>query len=228
MKPLSPYGLENQDLVKIPGTEYSIRNSVLEPFLKLSENARKAGFDIRVESAFRPFDRQLSIWNGKATGRLKLLDADGVPLREIPKDPAERMRAILLWSALPGASRHHFGTELDVVDGNRVPEGYEVELTESECDGMFAPFHGWLSEQIRTGKSFGFERVFVPGRGKIRPERWHISHRESAAGLEALFEPDILRKIYERSEMELKEVVLEHFDELMRDYVFPYFKENVR
>lgn len=34
-----------------------------------------------------------------------------------------------------------------------------------------------------------------------------------------------MRGIYERSEMELKEVVLENFDELMRDYVFPYFKE---
>ncbi len=228
MKPLSPYGLENDDLVKIPGTDYFVRDSVLEPFLRLSEAATAAGFKMRVESAFRPFDRQLSIWNGKAIGRLKLLDSDGLPFREIPKRPSDRMRAILLWSALPGASRHHFGTELDVVDGNSVPEGYEVELTEAECDGMFAPFHRWLSERIQLEKAFGFERVFVPGRGKIRPERWHISHRESAFEQEALFDPEILRGIYERSEMELKEAVLENFDELMRDYVFPYFMENSR
>lgn len=225
MKSLFPYGLERKGLVKIPGTDYLVRNSVLEPFLELSESARQAGFDIRVESAFRPFERQLSIWNRKATGKLKLLDANGIPFREFPKDPLERMRAILFWSALPGASRHHFGTELDVVDGCCVPKGYEVELTEKECDGMFAPFHSWLSERIQAGKSFGFERVFVPGRGKIRPERWHISHRESAAELEALFNSEELRLIYERSDLELKDVILEHFDELMRDYVFPYFLE---
>ncbi len=228
MKSLSPYGLEKENLVRIPGTDYFVQNSVLEPFLKLSESAKKAGFDIRVESAFRSFDRQLSIWNRKATGKLKLLDADGIPFQKIPEDDSERMRAILLWSALPGASRHHFGTELDVVDGNSVPKGYEVELTEEECSGMFAPFHRWLSEQILAGKSFGFERVFVPGRGKIRPERWHISHRVSAAEQEALFDPETLRNIYERSDMELKDVVLEHFDDLMRDYVFPYFWRKSR
>lgn len=228
MKPLSPYGLEKENLVQIPSTNYFVRNSVLEPFLKLSESARKSGFDIRVESAFRSFDRQLSIWNRKATGKLKLLDADGIPFRKVPENATERMRSILLWSALPGASRHHFGTELDVIDGNSVPDGYEVELTEEECSGMFAPFHRWLSEQIQAGKAFGFERVFVPGRGKIRPERWHISHRASAAEQEALFEPEMLRTIYERSEMELKEAVLEHFDELMRDYVFPYFEDKSR
>lgn len=228
MKSLSPYGLEKENLVRIPGTDYFVQNSVLEPFLKLSESAKKAGFDIRVESAFRSFDRQLSIWNRKATGKLKLLDADGIPFQKIPEDDSERMRAILLWSALPGASRHHFGTELDVVDGNSVPKGYEVELTEEECSGMFAPFHCWLSEQIQAGKSFGFERVFVPGRGKIRPERWHISHRVSAAEQEALFDPETLRNIYERFDMELKDVVLEHFDELMRDYVFPYFWRKSR
>ncbi len=228
MKTLAPYGLDDTGLVRIPETDYFVQNSVLEPFLRLSESARRAGFDIRVESAFRSFDRQLSIWNRKATGRLKLLDADGIPFRKIPEDASDRMRAILLWSALPGASRHHFGTELDVVDGNSVPKGYEVELTEEECDGMFAPFHRWLSEQIQAGKSFGFERVFVPGCGKIRPERWHISHRASAAEQESLFEPETLRTIYERSDMELKDAVLEHFDELMRDYVFPYFWRGVR
>lgn len=223
MKSLAAYGIGNEGLVPIPGTDYLVQNSVLEPFLRLSEAARAAGFELRVESAYRPFERQLSIWNRKATGKLKLLDANGKPFPELPKDDADRMRAILLWSALPGASRHHFGTELDVVDGKSVPKGYEVELTEEECAGMFAPFHRWLSERIASGESFGFERVFVPGRGKIRPERWHISHRASAANLEALFRPEELRSIYEKSDMELKSAVLSHFDELMAYYVYPYF-----
>lgn len=223
MNALSAFGLESSGLVPIPGTEYLVRDSVLEPFLELSELARKAGFDLRVESAYRSFDRQLSIWNRKATGKLKLLDPDGKPFPKMPETPEARMRAILLWSALPGASRHHFGTELDVVDGNSVPAGYEVELTEEECSGIFAPFHAWLSEQIAKKKSCGFERVFVPGTGKVRPERWHISHRPSAKALEKVFDPQALRKIYESADIELRDVLLQNFDSLMDDYVYPYF-----
>lgn len=226
MKNLAAYGLEETGLVEIPGTEYRVRESALAPFEAFSKKALAAGFEIRVESAFRSFDRQLSIWNRKATGKLKLLDANGEPFLELPKDEEVLMRSILLWSALPGASRHHFGTELDVVDGKSVPEGYEVELTEEECNGMFAPFHRWLSEQILSNESFGFERVFVPGRGKIQPERWHISHRPSALELEKAFDPKTLRGIYENSDIALKSAILDNFDELMRDYVYPYFAER--
>ena len=223
MTTLAAFGLEETGLVEIPGTEYRVQENVLAPFKTLCQKARDAGFEIRVESAYRSFDRQLSIWNRKATGKLKLLDANGVPFKELPKDEEVLMRSILLWSALPGGSRHHFGTELDVVDGKSVPEGYEVELTEDECDGMFAPFHRWLSEQIEKKNSCGFERVFVPGRGKIQPERWHISHRPSAVELERLFDPNALRKIYEKADIALKGAILDNFDALMRDYVYPYF-----
>lgn len=226
MTTLAAFGLEEKGLVEIPGTEYRVRESVLGPLKELSQKAREAGFEIRVESAYRSFERQLSIWNRKATGQLKLLDANGVPFRELPQDEEVLMRAILLWSALPGGSRHHFGTELDVVDGKSVPEGYDVELTEEECDGMFLPFHQWLSKQIESKNSSGFERVFVPGRGKIQPERWHISHRPSARDLEKSFDPQALRKVYEKTDIALKSAILDNFDALMRDYVFPYFEEK--
>lgn len=226
MNPLAAFGLDEEDLVEVPGTVHRVRKSVLEAFLSLSEKAERAGFEIRIESAYRSFERQLSIWNRKATGQLKLLDANGVPFRELPQNEESRMRAILLWSALPGASRHHFGTELDIVNGKCVPEGYEVELTEAECAGMFAPFHRWLSEAMDAGEAFGFTRVFVPGVGKVQPERWHISHRPSAAKLEKLFDPEKLRHLYETESIELKKALLDHFDELMRDYVYPYFGER--
>ncbi len=36
---------------------------------------------------------------------------------------AERVAAILVWSALPGASRHHWGTDCDVIDAAALPPG---------------------------------------------------------------------------------------------------------
>ena len=38
------------------------------------------------------------------------------------------MAAILVWSALPGASRHHWGTDLDVFDRAVQPPGEPLEL----------------------------------------------------------------------------------------------------
>ena len=218
---LLPYGLGKPNLVEAaPG--YLVDADIL-PFLnKLKNVAAAEGFELRIESAYRPFERQLSIWNRKARGELPLLSAEGVPM-ERPQDEEELMYAILTWSALPGASRHHLGTDLDVVDGRACPEGYEVQLTPEECSGMFAAFHKFLDERFATDGAFGFDRVFVPGRGKIRPEGWHIAHLPTSRKRLEHFSLDTLRKIYEGSDMACKRVVLAHLPQLAEEYIYPYF-----
>ena len=218
---LLPYGLGNPGLVEFqPG--YKVDAEIV-PFLnKLTSAVAEAGYALRLESAYRPFERQLSIWNRKARGELPLLSADGIPM-ERPKDEEELMYAILTWSALPGASRHHLGTDLDVVDGKACPEGYEVQLTTEECEGMFAPFHRFLTACFDSGRAFGFNRVFVPGRGKIRPEGWHIAHLPTSRKRLEHFSLDTLRKIYESSDMACKQVVLARLPQLAEEYIYPYF-----
>ena len=90
--------------------------SVLHPqaaqaFLALRREAAAAGLDVAVASGFRDFERQLGIWNDKYLGRRALLDPAGQPLDASVMSEPERIRAILHWSALPGASRHHWGTD---------------------------------------------------------------------------------------------------------------------
>ena len=218
---LLPYGLGKPNLVEAaPG--YLVDSEIL-PFLnKLKDAAAAEGFELRIESAYRPFERQLSIWNRKARGELPLLSAEGVPM-ERPQDEEELMYAILTWSALPGASRHHLGTDLDVVDGRACPEGYEVQLTPEECYGMFDAFHKFLDERFAAGNAFGFDRVFVPGRGKIRPEGWHIAHLPTSRKRLEHFSLDTLRKIYDGSDMACKRVVLAHLPQLAEEYIYPYF-----
>lgn len=218
---LLPYGLGNPDLASVH--DYKVHRAIL-PFLnKLTESASRRGFSLRIESAYRPFERQLSIWNRKAKGELPLLSAAGERM-EVPEDEEELMYAILTWSALPGASRHHLGTDLDVVDASSCPEGYEVQLTPAECDGMFAPFHKFLDEAFSAGEeSFGFDRVFVPGRGKIRPERWHIAHLPTSRKLLEDFSIETLRHIYEQTDIACKKVILARLDSLAEDFIYPYF-----
>ena len=221
MTDLLPYGLGTPDLVEFqPG--YLVDRDIVADLQALSEAAKVNGFELRLESAYRSFDKQLSIWNRKARGELTLLSAEGVPM-ERSKDEEELMYAILTWSALPGASRHHLGTDIDVVDGAACPEGYEVQLTPAECEGMFAKFHAFLTARMETGNAFGFSRVFVPGRGKIRPEGWHIAHLPTSRKRLEHFSLDVLRSIYERSEMECKRAVLANLPQLAEEYIYPYF-----
>ncbi|MCB9651596.1 MAG: M15 family metallopeptidase [Deltaproteobacteria bacterium] len=70
------------------------------------------------------------------------------------------LRAILNWSALPGGSRHHWGTEMDVVDLAAVPPDYRVRLLPDEVapGGPFHPLHQWLDENLER---FGFFRPYA-------------------------------------------------------------------
>ena len=218
---LLPYGLGTPDLVEFqPG--YFVDRDIVDDLQSLVRDAAANGFELRIESAYRSFEKQLSIWNRKARGELALLSAEGVPM-ERPTDEEELMYAILTWSALPGASRHHLGTDIDVVDGAACPEGYEVQLTPAECEGMFAKFHAFLTERMEAEAAYGFSRVFVPGRGKIRPEGWHIAHLPTSRKRLEHFSLDVLRGIYERSNMECKCAVLANLPKLAEEYIYPYF-----
>ena len=118
MTDLLPYGLGTPDLVEFqPG--YFVDREIVGDLQALADAAKANGFELRVESAYRTFEKQLSIWNRKARGELPLLSETGEKM-ERPKDEEELMYAILTWSALPGASRHHLGTDIDVVDGAEI------------------------------------------------------------------------------------------------------------
>jgi hypothetical protein len=65
--------------------------------------------------------------------------------------------------------------------------------------------------------------VFVPGRGKIKPEGWHIAHLPTSRRLLDNFSLDTLRKIYEATDIACKRVILSRLDSLAEDFIYPYF-----
>jgi len=194
---------------------------VVVPFDRLRTDAEQAGFDLRVLSGFRGFSHQLSIWNRKARGEVAVLDSAAAPLSIHRLTEVEWVYAILRWSALPGASRHHWGTDLDIYDEAARPSGYEIDLIpeEVESGGMFAPLHEWLDQQIATGTAHGFFRPYDRDRGGVAPERWHLSHAPTAAEFEAALSLGTLRATLSQADLELKSVVLEHLDDIYERFV---------
>jgi LAS superfamily LD-carboxypeptidase LdcB len=191
-----------------------IHMDAVDPFTRLRDAARDEDFQLTVESGFRSFEQQLSIWNRKATGQLAVLDNDAVPLDITTLDDEQLVFAILRWSALPGASRHHWGTDIDVYDAAAKPEDYVVDLVPAEVDagGMFAPMHEWLDERIATGTAFGFFRPYDIDRSGVAPERWHLSYAPLSSIYERMLTRTLLQTTIASADMQLKDAVLANLD----------------
>lgn len=155
-----------------------LQNDVASAFAVLQSAARAAGFELAIASGFRSYSRQLAIWNGKVSGARTVHDDEGRPLVLAHLTPLAQLHAILRFSALPGTSRHHWGTDLDVFDKAVMPSSYQLQLSPQEVvpGGLFDPLHCWLDERIAGGESHGFYRPYAADRGGVAPERWHLSY----------------------------------------------------
>jgi LAS superfamily LD-carboxypeptidase LdcB len=191
---------------------------VVAPFLNLRRAALDEGIDLAAMSSFRDFARQLAIWNGKFSGARPMQSASGAPLDAAALTPRERIDAILLWSALPGASRHHWGTDLDLVDRSLSQAGYQIKLTPEEFapGGRLANLDRWLTV---NAPRFGFFRPFQGVRSGVQPEPWHFSFAPVAQKAGRRLTPQVLRTAIADAPLLGKDVVLEHLEELHARYV---------
>ena len=205
------------------GLDAPLHPAAAAAFLELRGDARRAGLDLRVLSGFRSFTRQARIWNDKAAGRRPVLDAHEKPLDIMALSARERVFAILRWSALPGASRHHWGTEADVYDRAAGGRNYRVKLSSKEAQTVFSELHRWLDERISKGRAHGFYRPYT-GAGGIGEEPWHLSYRPLAADCAERLTPAVVRAAVAASDIALRETVLQHFAPIYRDFVAPYIR----
>jgi hypothetical protein len=131
--------------------------------------------------------------------------------------PDDRMFAILRWSALPGASRHHWGTDIDVFDRAALPQGQPALRREETLPGaVFGSLHSWLDENLEGS---GFFRPYDRDRGGGSPEPWHLSHVELGERLRAAHSLELLERAVRSGGLELEAPVLRHLDEIYRRYV---------
>lgn len=176
-------GVDDRHLASLPGG-HRLHPEVVRAWQALVADARSAGFALEIASSHRSFSRQSGIWNAKAAGKRAVHDDRGRPVAMATLSPREQLHAILRFSALPGTSRHHWGTDLDVFDAAAVAADYAVQLTPEEVapGGPFDPLHRWLDERMAAGESRGFFRPYASDRGGVAPERWHLSYAPLALG----------------------------------------------
>lgn len=215
------FGLDDAHVIVEPTSGQLLHPEALIAFERLQQDARAAGFEPKVVSGFRDFERQRAIWNGKACGQRALLGNDGEVLELAKLSPEQLIFAILRWSALPGGSRHHWGTDFDVIDANAVDESYRPQLTPQEVvdGGVFGPFHTWLDQCIDSGKSYGLFRPYARDRGGVAPERWHLSYAPRACEFQQLLTPHLLSEQLQRCELMLGTIVCENIEDIFQRFV---------
>jgi len=218
MNELELTGRARTHIVEIEHPRCGLHFEAVTSFLAMREAAAGAGIDLVAASSFRDFERQVLIWNRKWRGERPLLDRYGRPVDFAQLDDSQRVDAILCWSAIPGGSRHHWGSDVDVIDGTAMPPDYQVQLTPGEyaADGVFGRLSLWLDENLGR---FGFHRPYASAGCGAGMEPWHLSYGPvSSRALEELTLP-VLKRAIAASEMLGKAQVLERLPEIYTRFI---------
>ncbi len=211
-------GRSRAHIIEIEQPRVALHYGAVASFLAMRDAARAAGIDLQAASSFRDHDRQMLLWNRKWRGERPLYGRDGRLLEAARLSETERVDAILAWSALPGGSRHHWGSDVDVFDAAAAPPGYQVQLLPAEYagDGVFARLSAWLDDHMGR---FGFFRPYGSDRGGAGVEPWHLSYaplaREAIEGLSL----SVLRTTIAGADMLGREAVLERLPEIYTRYI---------
>lgn len=197
---------------------FKLHKEVAGPFSALCAAANADGIDIKIVSSFRSYQRQADIWQAKLSGKRAVLDMQGKAVDINTLSGKARLDAVLLYSALPGASRHHWGTELDIYDAGAVENGYQPRLAPQEyaSEGPFYALQQWLTEHA---DAFGFFLPYQHYQGGVAAEPWHLSYQPLAQQYLAAFSPSILKHCLIQHPIAEQTLVLEHLDEIFNQYV---------
>jgi LAS superfamily LD-carboxypeptidase LdcB len=211
-------GRARTHILQLEDPRCALHREVAKPFLALRAAAAVEGIDLRPYSSFRDFDTQVLIWNRKWRGERPLYDQSGRLLEYARLSEDQLIDAILGWSALPGASRHHWGSEIDVYDAATVPPDYRVQLQPEEYapGGPFARLTGWLAENLTR---FGFFQPYNAYRGGVHPEPWHISYAAVSVPALTQLTADLLAEAIASADLLGKEQVLARVASLHARYV---------
>lgn len=189
-------------------TSYRLRPEAAIAFEEMKTAASKAGIQLKVVSSYRDYDHQNSIWKRKYTR-----------FRESGLSPTATIEKIIAYSTIPGTSRHHWGTDMDIVDGTPAVAGDLLVPSKFHGSGPFCKFKEWMDEHAAT---YGFYLVYtdVYDRKGFKYEPWHYSYKAlSLDYLKAYRQLDIKSLLQTEKLMGSEHLTSTFIDRYLRDNV---------
>ena len=149
---------------RLVGNKHKMEAAAYESFIKMKEKASEENINIQLESAYRSFQRQKEIFEGK----FNKFSNEGM-------SPTEAIEKIIEYSTIPGTSRHHWGTDIDIIDGNAIRPNSVLEAEHFSGSGPYCKMKEWLNHHA---ESFGFVEVYTDdsNRKGFKYEPWHFSY----------------------------------------------------
>ena len=168
-------GLDESHLVTV-GT-HRLSAQTAQAFVNMQAAAATDGIDLQLVSAFRSFERQQQIFEEK----FRRYRAEGL-------SPTLAIDRILQYSTIPGTSRHHWGTDIDITDGNAPKQKHVLVPSKFHNDGPFVPLHQWMQANAHR---FGFYLVYTRDskRTGFAYEPWHYTYLPEAKEYLAQYTP---------------------------------------
>jgi len=161
-------GKGNPKLVEQNG--YRLRPQVAAAFDKMTAAAQQDGIGIQVVSSYRDYTHQNRIWERK----FKSYTGNGML-------DLEAIKKIIEYSTIPGTSRHHWATDLDIIQSGTGVTSNVLDPDKFHGTGPFCELKAWLDKHA---ESFGFYEVYTNdyGRKGFNYEPWHFSYAPLSVG----------------------------------------------
>ena len=201
--------LTGMDNSKIVGDTIQLERETYNAFIKMKDAAEKDGIKIKLVSGFRDFYRQQTIWNNKYKKFTEEFLLDG----------PSAIQEIIRFSTIPGTSRHHWGTEIDVIDENFKNEKNLLISKKYEEGGIFNSLKKWMD---KNSEKFGFYIVYDDNdkRPGFEYEPWHYTYKPVSDSYQIEFLKLDLKSIISKTKLAGKEFIDEEF-------IKKYIEENI-
>lgn len=195
--------------LELAGNDFQLQKEVYEAYLRMQLAAKEDGIDLLGVSGYRSFERQKQIWNRKYT---RFTQVEGLT-------PEKAIEKIITYSTIPGTSRHHWGTDLDIIDNGISVTGSLLDPKKFEKKGPFGALKKWMDEHANT---FGFYLVYTDdsSRKGFYYEPWHYTYRPLSKPLLEEY-----RKLNIRSILKNENVL--GYEHMLDTFIEKYTQENI-
>jgi len=223
MKPINSITIEQvlgqtEQHLQYLNERVAIHQEMKVAWLALVAAAKTDAIELQIASGFRSFDRQLMLWNNKFSGKTAIKNMAGDTIASEYLSPLELIHSILLYSALPGASRHHWGSDIDVYAPNLLAKGYQLQLEPWEYSeqGPLAKLSEWLAKHAHL---YGFYFPYASYQGGVAAEPWHLSYAPLATQYQQTFDIALLADALRNSSILGSDVIIENLDAIAARYI---------
>tara|TARA_X000000950_G_scaffold273996_1_gene358466 strand:+ start:411 stop:1127 length:717 start_codon:yes stop_codon:yes gene_type:complete len=201
--------LQGKTSKHLVGDSILLEKETFKAFEKLRNAALNDGLKIKIVSGHRDFERQTLIWNSKFIKFTK----------EFKLTPKEAIIEIIRFSTVPGTSRHHWGTEIDIIDEEFKNEKNPLISEKYESGGVFNKLKRWMD---LNSEKFGFYLTYT--NNKLRKgfeyEPWHYSYKPISKNFLSEFKKNNISKLILDLDIMGKEY-------LTKEFIERYINENI-